>query len=132
MRIHPLYILSAILFLVHQLLQKFWQISLPLADQYLDPLLCMPLLLGIWQWEKKILFDHAISFAEIWILTFLLSLLFEIGFPILSPRFTSDWRDVLLYFAGTTLFSISQNAPFSDHLGKMNRTLSPLFSKLYG
>ncbi|PHN02032.1 hypothetical protein CRP01_33900 [Flavilitoribacter nigricans DSM 23189 = NBRC 102662] len=99
-----MYLLAGTIFIAHQLLQKAWQISIPLADQYLDPLLCMPLLLGIWQWEKKLLFRHQITTGEIWLLTLLLSLLFEIGFPLLSPNFTADWRDALLYFAGAFLF----------------------------
>jgi hypothetical protein len=108
MPVHPLYVSAGVLFILHQLLQKVWLISIPLADHYLDPLLCMPLLLGIWQWEKKLLFQHRVSAAEVWMLTALLSLVFEIVFPALSPKFTSDWRDILLYFAGTTLFLFVQ------------------------
>lgn len=104
MPVHPLYILAGVLFILHQLLQKVWLISIPLADHYLDPLLCMPLLLGIWQWEKQWLFQHKVSTTEVWVLTAVLGLLFEMVFPVLSPEFTSDWRDILLYFAGTTLF----------------------------
>jgi hypothetical protein len=104
MPISPLYLSAALIFLLHQWLQKGMGIAIPLADQYLDPLLCMPLLLGVWQWEKQWLFGHRISATEIWVLTLILALLFELVFPWLTPKFTADWWDALLYFAGTTLF----------------------------
>ena len=43
--LHPLFLGAAALFIAHQLSQKVWGLSLPWADSYLDPLLCMPLLL---------------------------------------------------------------------------------------
>lgn len=104
MQIHPLYMLAGLLFIVHQLLQKVGQVSIPLVDHYLDPLLCMPLLLGLRQWEQQLLYGRKINTAECWILTFLLTLLFEIGFPRWSAQFTADWRDALLYGIGTLIF----------------------------
>lgn len=112
MKLSPLYLLAAALFLLHQYLQKVAHISIPLADQYLDPLLCMPLLLGIWQFEKKLLFNRRITTLEIWTLTLVLTLLFEIGFPRMSPEhFTADWRDALLYIIGTVLYLIFRASP---------------------
>lgn len=104
MNFHPLFLPAIVLFTLHQLAQKWWQLSIPLADHYLDPLLCMPILLGIWQWEQHLLFRRAVTQSEFWILTVLLSILFEVGFPYFSSGFRADWIDVLLYFIGTAGF----------------------------
>lgn len=101
---HPIFLPAIALFALHQLAQKWWLLSIPLADHYLDPLLCMPILLGIWQWEQYLLYQRRVKQSEYWILTVLLSILFEVGFPYFSSGFTSDWIDVLLYFTGTAIF----------------------------
>lgn len=104
MQLHALFIPACCLFILHQLLQKLWLVPLSLADQYLDPLLCMPILLGIWQMEQALVFKRKITPLHIWILTALLAVLFEIGFPTFSDQFTGDWKDALLYGTGTGLF----------------------------
>jgi hypothetical protein len=104
MSIHPLLVPASLLFALHQLSQKWWQLSLPFADHYLDPLLCMPILLGIWQWEQQLLYKRSLTPADIWTATAALSVLFEVGFPYFSPGFTADWIDVILYFTGSALF----------------------------
>lgn len=101
---HPLLLPALLLFVLHQLLQKWWHIPIPLLDQYLDPLLCMPILVGLWEIEQKMLFKRHISNMEIIMLTIGLSLLFEIGFPRFSPHFTADWWDAALYFLGTFFY----------------------------
>ena len=98
---------ASLLFMIHQFCQKWCQLSFPFADQYLDPLLCMPILLGIWQLEQYYLYKRTITAAEAWVLTALLSILFEVGFPRFSPHFTADWIDAVLYFSGTALFLLT-------------------------
>jgi hypothetical protein len=109
MKTHPLFIPAFIIFLLHQLLEKIYHIHISLADQYLDPLLCMPILLGIWQLEQYHLYRRHLNLFQIWSLTILLSILFEVGFPRFSSEFTADWRDVVLYFIGTTFFVTIKN-----------------------
>lgn len=104
MRAHPLYIAACILFILHQLLQRVWSVPLPWADQFLDPLLCMPILLGLLQWEQRLLYRRRLRTGDYWLLTLVLALLFELVFPRLSSGFTADYRDALLYFAGTAGF----------------------------
>ncbi len=93
---------------MHQILQKMIGISIPWADSHLDCLLCMPLLLTGWLMERRYFFyqnpQHRLSGAEIFFVTALLALLFEWGFPLLSPKFTADWWDVPAYFAGSLIF----------------------------
>ncbi|MFM9951771.1 MAG: hypothetical protein ACKV1O_27825 [Saprospiraceae bacterium] len=105
---HPMFLICAGLFIGHQILQKIGHISLPLLDNHLDCLLCMPMLLTAWLLERRYLVfknpAHRLSFVEIAGATLILVLLFEWGFPLLSPRFTSDWRDVPAYAAGSILF----------------------------
>jgi len=105
---HPVFLVCASLFIAHQILQKIGHISVPWLDNHLDCLLCMPLLMTAWLLERRyVVFKnpaHRLSIAEVGCATLILALLFEWGFPALSPHFTSDWRDVLAYAAGSLLF----------------------------
>ena len=75
-----------LLFAAHQVLQKGLNISIPWADAYLDNLLCMPLLLGFWQWERRRLWGAPPLRAwEIVLATLLFAFLFEWAFPV-GPR----------------------------------------------
>jgi hypothetical protein len=103
--LNPLFITASLLFAAHQLSQKVWGLSLPWADSYLDPLLCMPLLLTVYQIEQSWLWGRKkMPLAEILIVTTVLSLVFEVIFPGLSHRFTADMLDVAAYFAGALLY----------------------------
>jgi hypothetical protein len=44
-------------------------------------------------------------------ITLYLSCVFEILLPLHSSRFTSDWKDVIAYFAGSLLFHQLMNKP---------------------
>ena len=65
----PLFIVSIILFSLHQLLQWGLKINIPIADAYLDNLLLMPIVLTFWLAEKRILFNkpktYELSISEI-------------------------------------------------------------------
>lgn len=105
---HPVFLACSGLFITHQILQKICLITIPLLDNHLDCLLCMPLLLTGWLLERRYLFSknptHRLSFGEIMLITALFAFLFEWGFPALSKNFTSDWLDVPAYFAGSLIF----------------------------
>lgn len=109
---HPVFLVCAAVFLLHQLTQKAWGITLPFADSYLDNLLCLPLLLSMllaerrWWWRQS---GYSIPFVEVAIITLILSLLFELAFPHWSPHFTADYWDVAAYATGAGLFSITVN-----------------------
>lgn len=45
-----------LLVLLHQSLEKLLEIRIPVIDNYLDPLLLMPILLHLMLWERRILF----------------------------------------------------------------------------
>lgn len=105
---HPVFLLCAALFIAHQLLQKFVHYPLPFIDSYLDCLLCMPLLLtGLLLEHRYLVFKNAayrLPANEIVLITFVLAVLFEWGFPMLSDAFTADWGDVIAYAVGSFVF----------------------------
>jgi hypothetical protein len=99
-----LVIVSALLFLAHQYLQRLMHFNIPFLDNYLDPIVLMPLLLYAVLWERRILLknnDIELSYAEV-LGYFLLVVIFgEIIFPLLSDKFTADYWDILAYAIGT-------------------------------
>lgn len=109
---HPAFVLSALLFLLHQVTEKLMGWRIPWADSYLDNLLCFPILLtGLLaerRWWKK---DDSYTFSlfEIIIITAVLSWVFEFLFPKWSPGFTTDYWDVVAYFTGAMLFNFFIN-----------------------
>ncbi len=93
------------LLLLHQWAQKIKGWHSGLADHYLDPLLCMPLILGLleWEWGRR-LGKPAPQPLEIVMLTVLFAALFEWGFPAWHRGFTSDPWDLLAYAAGSLIY----------------------------
>lgn len=88
-------------------LQRF-EIPLPwLINNYLNDLLCMPLVLGaltfIIRWLKKDLFFKFPLFFVLFMAGYY-SFYFEYYLPKVNVRYTSDWMDVFLYFIGSVGF----------------------------
>lgn len=110
----PFFLGCLVLFALHQITQKGLELRLPLADNYLDNLLCLPVFLGFWLAERGLLWKQrrlsAFETAAAWII---LSFIFEVIFPRLSDGFTPDWMDVLLYGLGALLFYYFINPPVS-------------------
>lgn len=95
------------LLLGHQLIQYGLGWSLPLIDNYLDPLLSMPLLLQVITVERGFLFNQErLSRLEIVVITITLAILFEEIFPLLKPAFVRDWWDYLMYVIGAICFTV--------------------------
>ncbi|MCO6476602.1 MAG: hypothetical protein J5I94_08265 [Phaeodactylibacter sp.] len=102
-------IFSLLLFFAHQFTQKVLHLPIPWADNYLDPLLCMPILLGGYRLEQHwLLRRQRLSLFEVLAITALLSFIFEWIFPRFSSGFTTDWWDVAAYFAGALGFYLFQ------------------------
>ena len=106
-----LFLLCLLLFICHQVLQKGFGISLPLLDCYLDNLLAMPLLLTLLGWERRWLFKRVsgwkLSNLEVVAATVYVIIVSEILFPWLSPAFTADWRDAVVYAFGSLVFQLT-------------------------
>ncbi len=95
--------------LSHQCLQKGFHIQMPWIDAYLDDILCMPLFLAVWAWERDFLFKmKPLGLAEIIYFTFFIFLLFEFVIPKISVGFTSDWWDGLAYGLGSVIYCAIQ------------------------
>jgi surface polysaccharide O-acyltransferase-like enzyme len=100
-----LFWVSLLLFAVHQLLQKGFGIHLLFFHAYLDPFLAMPILLGIFEWERNWRYGAPpLRVWEVAVVTISFSVLFEWGFPRWSSRFTADWYDVLAYGLGSAVY----------------------------
>jgi hypothetical protein len=95
------------LFIAHQLLQKAFNISLPYIDCYLDPLLCMPILLYLllierrYFWRQKV---TSLSSATIIAATIFIIVIAEILFPLYTTAFVFDIIDIALYCLGAAFF----------------------------
>jgi hypothetical protein len=99
------YLAAAGLFLFHQLAERCWSWRHPWIDHYLDDLLALPLLLGLWQWERRWLHGlPRLNGEEIVLFTLICAALFELGFPYWTPAFTADAWDVVAYLLGSFLF----------------------------
>ena len=97
------------LFLAHQFAQKVLGLSIPWADNYLDTLLCMPILLSGFRLEQHwLLGRQRLTLFEVLAITSFLSFVFEYLFPRFSSSFTADWWDVWAYFAGAVAFYVVQ------------------------
>ena len=108
-----------LLFLFHQLSQKAFGFDAGWIDNYLDPLLSMPILLGLLLQERQFIITkyfsqkhpttYRLSILEITIATLFFAIIFEEGFPKWSSHFTKDYWDYLAYFIGAFIFSIFIN-----------------------
>ena len=107
-----IYIIMALTALSVYSMQKL-NVSLPkFVNNYVNDLLCMPLVLGLLtfliRYFKK---DKYFSFllAFVLLLATYYSIYFEYYLPKINPRYTADWIDVLLYFFSSIAFFIFQN-----------------------
>lgn len=93
------------LFIGHQILERLLHIRIEWLDNYLDDLLCMPILLGGWLAEQYDLFGRKrLRRIEIFALWVVVSLVFEGLLPYWSPRYTADGWDAVCYALGSWLF----------------------------
>ncbi len=109
----PVFIICALLFVVHQVLQKGLAIIFPMVDRYLDNLLTMPIILSLLLVERQYLFKrgkaHRLSALDVVVATVFITLISEIIFPLLSKDFTTDWRDVAFLGLGSLIFYVTIN-----------------------
>lgn len=97
--------IPALLFLLHQISQYGLGWQVPWVDAYLDPLVALPILLGLLVFERRLLFGvHRLDVGEVVIVTIVLAVIFEEGFPRWQPAFIRDRLDYLMYFLGSFYF----------------------------
>lgn len=109
----PVFIICALLFVVHQVLQKGLAITFPMVDRYLDNLLTMPIILSLLLVERQYLFKrgkaYRLSALDVVVATVFITLISEIIFPLLSKDFTTDWWDVAFLGLGSLIFYVTIN-----------------------
>lgn len=101
-----LFWICMVLFVLHQLIQRIPALSFPLLNNYLDPLLFMPILLHGVAWERSWLLKRKtkLKWYEIVLWTLVTMVLFEYILPKYDERFISDPVDVVMYTAGSILY----------------------------
>jgi hypothetical protein len=105
---NKIFISSVILFLLHQFLQKGLNNNIPIIHEYLDDLLCMPvvLTLTLFAFRKFVVKNEMFSFSlgqVVWAVIYF-SIIFEIALPYFSSQYTSDPVDVIAYSIGAFVF----------------------------
>ncbi|MHA7129576.1 magnesium citrate secondary transporter [Algoriphagus namhaensis] len=111
----PFFIIAAGLFWVNFILQRAFEIHIPIYHAYGDDLIAMPIILGIClqvlRWihpaRGQLIFGKKLLFFS-WIYV---SMVFEFGLPLFSSRYTQDWLDVVCYGFGVFLFQRTLNRP---------------------
>ena len=105
----PVFVVCVALFVVHQLAEWVHGSLHPLVDGFLDPLLSIPILLGLAEAEQRWLLRKqawaGYTAVEVSAMVTALALLFEFGFPRLDPaRQTYDPLDFLAYAVGGGIY----------------------------
>lgn len=105
----PWFLAGAGLFIVHYFLQRAG-LKFPLADAYLDDLLCMPVVLSLSLAAMRFLYGKpALTNAQILFTLIYCSILFEVLLPMISSTYTGDILDVVLYAFGAWFFARVMN-----------------------
>lgn len=111
----PWYYYALVLFIIHQLLQLGFQINIPFLDNYLDPFLFIPIVLGLYLQERRlILKNDGFTFDKfkLIVLSLLLCIIVEVIFPLINPGYTFDLYDFVAYYAGAIYFNYKINRKF--------------------
>ena len=105
----------AALFILHQILQKVFNLSLPFVDSFFDPFCFIAISLPLVQFERTILYKQEhLSGAEAFIIFVILALVSELVLPLVSTQFIYDPLDFLAMFLGFAWFILLRNfRPFS-------------------
>lgn len=101
------FILCLAVFLIHQYVQRIAAVPISFADHYLDPLLCLPVLLPILRTERSFLLrepQYRFDLTHILVYFLLISLIGEFLFPALSDSFFYDPSDIPAYALGGTFY----------------------------
>lgn len=105
--LQPFFVVCSALLIAHQIAQKILHYPIPWIDAYLDPLLCMPILLSIFladqRWKRSNI-NYYFSYADLIVITLIFAIIFEFLFPKWKKDFTSDYQDIIYYFTGSFLF----------------------------
>ena len=106
--------ISGFLYVSHTVLHRLGWLENAFLNNYLNDLLCLPLVLGaaIFFQRNIVLRQpaYALSKWQIGVIVIYFSVMFEWVFPQFMPRYTADFFDVICYGLGGGLFWIFGNA----------------------
>lgn len=102
-------------FLAHQIGQKVFNLSLPVVDASLDPILCFPLLLPLvdWEYRRRNKKQMLIPTVELIGVSILLMVFFEWVCPLLNSDLVADPIDFLWYTLGLLFYLLRRKFIFS-------------------
>jgi hypothetical protein len=114
---HPLFFIALSLFALHQLLQKVFLLSIPVLDNWGDPLMGSILLLFLWRFERFRLIRvsplQPFRMLELGVFGGFCFVVSECLFPLLSSSFHFDWLDAVAIFIGVGLYHFFVNRSLS-------------------
>ncbi len=106
------FFLFAVLIFLGNLGLIHFEVNLPIwITSYLNDLLCMPIVLWICLKAVHIIKrDNGIhlDLLTIFSITIFYAVYFEWYLPLVEPRYTADWMDVIMYFSGAFIFYYMQ------------------------
>ena len=112
-----LFIFCSFLFIGHQYLERIAKIQIGILDNYLDPLLVMPILLWLVTFERRMIHkrpDYKLPVLHIFGFVILVSFLAELVFPLFTKELIADPWDVGLYVIGGLAYALVQQ---TENLG---------------
>lgn len=110
----PVFLISTVLLITHQVLQKLLLINLPLIDAYLDDFLAMPFILSLFLaeqlfWKRR---TTNLTLFEIGLFTTVFAIFFEEIIPSYNTNYTKDSLDYVMYVLGSLFFQFTINNRF--------------------
>lgn len=105
-----LFLVCLALFCIHQFLERVVHIEIALLDNYLDPLLFMPVLLHLFTIERRLLTgnpSYRLPLIHVALYLGIVSVLAEAVFPAFNAKLVGDPLDVCLYILGAALYVLA-------------------------
>ena len=107
---NPWWWLAVVVFVLHQVGERAFDLDLGVVDGYLDPFLASPILLGLWLFERQLVFRQPrLSWFETAVATLVLAVVFEEVFPVYEEGFRRDVIDYAFYGLGGLYFYVLIN-----------------------
>lgn len=106
-----LFIFCSFLFIGHQYLERIAEMQIAVLDNYLDPLLVMPILLWLVTYERRLIHrrpDYKLPVLHILGFVVLVAFLAELVFPLFTDKLIADPWDVGFYVIGGLVYTLAQ------------------------
>lgn len=111
------FLVSLLLFFLHQITQKVLHIQISWADHYMDMFVLMPIVLTLYTLERKYLFQqrgYSLTLLEACAATLLVGIVSELLFPRWSNRFTRDPLDIVYLILGASIYYVSLRVQITE------------------